>query len=176
MIQRLFDCPPARRRLLLSALSLFCLSVLSPAPSLAATADADAAAHRCLALAMYWEAKAEGDAGMLAVGHVVVNRRNHPQFPDTLCGVVQQGGESPPCQFSWWCDGKSDRPREAANWESAQRLARELMTLAQQATRGSARQDPTAGALFFHSTGMQSPWRIPRTRTVTIGGHVFYKL
>ncbi|MGH6921343.1 MAG: cell wall hydrolase, partial [Geminicoccaceae bacterium] len=60
-------------------------------------------AEHCLALAMYWEAQSEGPDGMLAVAAVVLNRVAHPEFPDTVCGVVRQGGESPPCQFSWWC-------------------------------------------------------------------------
>ena len=123
---------------------------------------------RCLALSMYWEAKAEGDQGMLAVGHVVRNRMGHERFPDTPCAVVYQGGEVPPCQFSWYCDGKSDRPTEANNWARAQTLAAELL-------RGEHR-DSTGGALFFHNRKMKNPWRVPRTRTVTIGNHVFYRM
>lgn len=140
-----------------------------PSPAQAAAARE----LRCLALSMYWEAKAEGREGMLAVGHVVMNRVAHDRFPDTPCQVVFDGGEKPPCQFSWYCDGKSDRPTEVANWAHAQRLARELLDAA---PRDRSKADRTRGGLFFHSTGMKSPWRIPRTRTVTIGGHVFYKL
>jgi spore germination cell wall hydrolase CwlJ-like protein len=130
------------------------------------SAAADAEQQRCLALSMYWEAKAEGRQGMLAVGHVVMNRVRHELFPEEPCAVVFEGGETPPCQFSWWCDGKSDRPRELQNWQLAQALALELLT--------RELPDPTRGALFFHATGMSNPWRIQRTKTVTIGGHVFY--
>lgn len=131
------------------------------------TFDFDVAETRCLALSMYWEAKAEGAAGMRAVGHVVLNRVRDERFPDKPCAVVEQGGERRGCQFSWYCDGKSDKPAEAANWQTAQRLAAELL-------RGEHR-DSTQGALFFHATRLKTPWRVQRTRTVTIGKHVFYR-
>ena len=133
----------------------------------AAAADSRAQATQCLALAMYWEAKAEGTAGMRAVGQVVLNRVAHPKFPGTVCGVVRQGGEHPPCQFSWWCDGKSDQPTEAQPWALAQRLARGLLA--------DRTRDPTRGALFFHSARISTPWALPRQRTVQIGRHIFYR-
>src|SRR5690606_34650112 len=102
--------------------------------------------RECLALAMYWEARSEGPEGMRAVGSVVLNRVEHEEFPKTPCDVVHQGGETPPCQFSWWCDGKSDRPQELELWETAMALAAELLE-----DRG---EDPTRGALFFHSANI----------------------
>jgi spore germination cell wall hydrolase CwlJ-like protein len=129
-----------------------------------ATKD-DAAAQKCLALAMYWEARGEGHRGMLAVGSVVLNRVEDDRFPDTVCDVVYQGGETPPCQFSWWCDGKSDRPSHQASWERSRILADSLLT--------ARPQDPTNGALFFHTKSVRPPWR--REQTVQIGNHVFYR-
>ena len=114
---------------------------------------------------MYWEARGEGRTGMLAVGSVVLNRVADDRFPDTACGVVYQGGETPPCQFSWWCDGKSDRPTHQAAWNASRKLAGDLL-----AERPG---DPTHGALFFHNTSIDSPWR--RQRTARIGNHVFYR-
>jgi N-acetylmuramoyl-L-alanine amidase len=144
-------------------LALVCWLSL-PSPALAETTREGA---RCLALTMYWEAKTEGADGMLAVASVVLNRRDHPEFPDTVCGVVKQGGEKPPCQFSWWCDGKSDRPQEGEAWRLAQRLA--------ERTLSQAPRDATRGALFFHASSIKKPWRVPRARTVQIGRHVFYR-
>ena len=122
-------------------------------------------AQQCLALAMYWEAKSEGPDGMLAVASVVLNRVAHPEFPDTVCGVVKQGGESPPCQFSWWCDGKSDLPVEARPWATATRIAERVLR--------SPPSDLTRGALFFHNISVETPW--VRERTVQIGQHIFYR-
>ena len=122
-------------------------------------------AQHCVALAMYWEARGEGHRGMLAVGSVVLNRVEDDRFPDSVCGVVYQGGESPPCQFSWWCDGKSDRPTHEELWASSLSIADELLM--------ARPSDPTHGALFFHNTSIRSPWR--RERTARIGNHVFYR-
>ena len=121
--------------------------------------------RHCLALAMYWEARGEGRTGMVAVGFVVRNRVRDPRFPNAVCDVVYEGGETPPCQFSWWCDGRSDRPTDATQWRRSLELAREMLT--------TSVEDPTQGALFFHSTAMASPWR--RTRTAKIGNHIFYR-
>ena len=125
----------------------------------------DNQAQHCVALAMYWEARGEGHQGMLAVGSVVLNRVEDDRFPNSVCGVVHQGGETPPCQFSWWCDGKSDRPTNGELWVSSLSLANELLT--------ARPSDPTHGALFFHNTSIRSPWR--RDRTARIGNHVFYR-
>src|SRR5690606_16094667 len=150
------------RRLLWLLLALLLWS--DPSTARAATSDDDA---RCLALALYWEAKSEGAEGMRAVASVILNRVAHPHFPDTVCAVVKQGGERPPCQFSWWCDGKSDRPTEAQAWRLARQIAEEA--LARRPT------DPTRGALFFHNTSIATPWVRKRERTVQIGRHVFYR-
>ena len=134
-------------------------------PRVESATTVDAEAQKCLALAMYWEARGEGHRGMLAVGSVVLNRVEDDRFPDTVCGVVYQGGETPPCQFSWWCDGKSDRPTHQASWKESRSLADNLLT--------ARPQDPTNGALFFHTKSVRPPWR--REQTVQIGNHVFYR-
>jgi spore germination cell wall hydrolase CwlJ-like protein len=121
----------------------------------------------CLALAIYWESKAESEEGMLAVGSVVMNRVAHPEFPDDVCAVVTEGGREPPCQFSWWCDGRSDVPTEASGWQAAGRAA--LQTLRDPPA------DATGGALFFHDYRIETPWVRPRQRTAQIGRHVFYR-
>jgi len=123
--------------------------------------------RQCMALAMYWEARGEGRRGMQAVGWTILNRVGSPQFPSTPCAVVYQGGERPGCQFSWYCDGKSDRPRDWHSWQSAMQVAGELL-----ARPGN---DPTDGALFFHAATIGTPWHRRRLRTARIGGHVFYR-
>ena len=123
--------------------------------------------QRCLALTMYWEAKNQGPKGMIAVGAVVLNRVRHERFPDRVCDVVFQGGETPPCQFSWWCDGKSDEPQEQKAWSLAQKLAGMMLR--------NPPDDPTDGALFFHNTSVKPAWRKELTRTARLGSHVFYR-
>ncbi|MEM7080940.1 MAG: cell wall hydrolase [Pseudomonadota bacterium] len=144
---------------------LFGCCLLLLAGCAASSVEAHAREQQCLALAMYWEARGEGALGMQAVGAVVLNRARDPRWPTDICAVVQQGGETPPCQFSWWCDGKSDRPRDARSWRAAMTLADKLIH--------ARRYDPTRGALYFHSTAVRPGWKL--RRTVRIGDHIFYK-
>ena len=132
-----------------------------------ARADEPPEDHRCLALSLYFEARSEGDDGMLAVGWTILNRVQSQDFPQTPCDVVRQGGERPPCQFSWWCDGRSDRPREQASWETALAVAARLLN--------DPPPDPTGGALYFHNHDVLPGWAQQRTQTAQIGGHVFYR-
>jgi len=121
----------------------------------------------CLARTIYWEAKGEGDAGMEAVANVVMNRLGHKGFPNTICGVVKQGHEQGACQFSWWCDGRSDDAEEAESYTRAKEIARKALN--RQLT------DRTGGALYFHYRKTTPNWSSEYIRTVEVGEHVFYK-
>jgi len=142
----------------------------APRPSAASPPHAASTERRqqeCIALAMYWEARGEGRRGMEAVGWTILNRTGSSHFPATPCEVVFEGGEQPGCQFSWFCDGRSDRPDDWQSWQRAMHIAGELLN-------GSG-ADPTGGALFFHATSIAMPWKRARVRTAQIGGHVFYR-
>ncbi len=154
------------RRFPLRALPLAAVWWLS-LPGAAEASESRADAVRCLALALYWEAKSEGPEGMRAVASVVLNRVAHPEFPDSVCAVVKDGGEEPPCQFAWWCDGKSDMPTEHRAWMLAERLARAMLE------RAGARCDP--GRLVLPQHLDRTPWVRRRERTVQIGRHIFYR-
>ncbi|WP_458525067.1 cell wall hydrolase [Onishia taeanensis] len=121
----------------------------------------------CLARAIYWEAKGERRGDMAAVAHVVMNRLADAGFPDTLCGVVQQGGEQGACQFSWWCDGRGDDVEEPRRYAIVKEVAR-------QALNGQL-ADATAGALFFHQRTILPYWADDFTETARIGDFIFYK-
>jgi N-acetylmuramoyl-L-alanine amidase len=152
-----------RRKLWLAWCLIGCLM-----PVVAFPAADDDTAVRCLALNLYWEARSEGREGMLAVGWVVLNRVAHPKFPNTVCEVIHQGGEKPPCEWSWWCDGRSDRPTAPKSWAIAQDLARKLLS--------QPPADPTHGALWFHHEKLGVPrWWKSRKPTAHIGHHKFYK-
>ena len=80
----------------------------------------------CLAKNIYFEAGVESTAGKLAVANVTINRAANKNYPNTICGVVQEGIHyynankdkhfpvRDRCQFSWYCDGLIDEPRERA--------------------------------------------------------------
>ncbi len=124
----------------------------------------------CLALTIYFEARGETELGKLAVGHVVMNRAQNPLFPPKVCQVVRQGGEKLRyrCQFSWWCDGRSDRPRNPQAWERSKTLARAIYW--------DYSRDPTAGALWYHADTTRPRWRNSLARSGKIGHHIFYRL
>ena len=122
----------------------------------------------CLALNVYWEARSENWTGQVGVAMVTLNRVANPLFPGTICGVVRQGGPRPKhqCQFSWYCDGKSDLPEHAAAWRRAQEVAYAVLF------RG--RRDPTYGALFYHADYVSPTWSRGMTQTTQIGRHSSY--
>jgi len=122
----------------------------------------------CLALNIYFEARGESVDGKIAVGHVVLNRVADKRYPDKICKVVKQGGQRPrhKCQFSWWCDGRSDRPRDLQAWKESQVLARVVFW--------GYSEDPTGGALWYHANYSRPGWRRRLERGPTIGRHLFY--
>jgi len=131
--------------------------------------DADPRAEvTCLALNIYFEARSEPVEGKLAVGHVVMNRVASDRFPATVCDVVRQGGEvrRHRCQFSWWCDGQSDRPRNRAEWRRSMQLALEIYW--------GMSKDPTDGALWYHADYVDPNWRTSLVEGPKIGRHIFY--
>lgn len=121
----------------------------------------------CLAMAIYYEARGEADpdAG-IAVAEVVLNRVEDPRWPDTVCAVVKQdkGPAAHDCQFSFYCDGKPERPRNAAAWERAQSDAR-------RALRGELLGH---GGLYYHSTAARPVWRHSLAVVGQVGNHIFY--
>lgn len=136
---------------------------LAAAPPLAALEGAT----DCLARAIYFEARDEGRTGMDAIAAVVLNRVGHEDFPDEICAVVKEGGEQPPCQFSWWCDGKSDEPDNEEAWAEAVDVATRWVE--------SSPADPTDEALYFHREGADAPFHEERTLVARIGSHLFYR-
>jgi spore germination cell wall hydrolase CwlJ-like protein len=121
----------------------------------------------CLARTIYWEARGESTAEMEAVANVVMNRLGHDGFPDTVCEVVKQGHEQGACQFSWWCDGRSDQAREDESYAIAKEIARRALNL--------QLADRTDGALYFHQRKTVPGWAAKYIKTAEIENFVFYK-
>jgi spore germination cell wall hydrolase CwlJ-like protein len=121
----------------------------------------------CLARAIYWEANRKDNVEMEAVANVVMNRLVHTGFPNTICGVVKQGREEGACQFSWWCDGRSDEAREDEPYAHAKEIARKALN--------RQLKDRSGGALYFHHREITPYWSHEYVKTAEIGEHVFYK-
>lgn len=121
---------------------------------------------QCLTDAIYHEARGESVEGQVAVAEVVLNRVDDPRFPHSVCGVVRErGGGS--CQFSWTCDGRSDRVSDGSAYDLAGRIARAMLD--------GAPRDLTDGATYFHTTGVRPGWSRRFERTAMIGAHLFYR-
>ena len=151
--------------------------VVQPLPE-----DLKSEAVECLALNMYHEARGQGTAGELAVTTVVMNRVNDSRFPNTICGVVKQGPTRPSwkdpkilfpikhkCQFSWYCDGLSDKPRDNHAWLDA--LNRTLSALHLYDTGF----DISHGSTHYHSKNVKPYWSTTIEYITTIDDHHFYK-
>ena len=131
----------------------------------------------CLALNTYHEAKNQSMIGQVATAQVVMNRVADSRYPNTVCEVVKQGpkykGSDVPvrhkCQFSWFCDGKSDEPRrDSKEWRMAQEYARIVLS-------GRIVLDVTEGATHYHATYVKPSWAKTKTRTTRIEKHIFYR-
>lgn len=121
----------------------------------------------CLARSIYWEAKGGTAADMEAVASVVMNRLGHEGFPGTICEVVKQGSEKHACQFSWWCDKRSDQAEEDAPYTTAKEVARKALN--RQLT------DRTHGAMYFHDRNVSPSWAKEYIKTAETGKFLFYK-
>src|SRR5262245_34173560 len=124
--------------------------------------------RRCLATAIYFEARGEPLQGQIAVGQVILNRVRSPNFPETICGVVYQGQMSPGCQFSFTCDGKTDTPKNAVHCALAQKLARQI-------TSGQVWLPEIGYSTFYHADYVSPQWKSAMNRIDSIGRHIFYK-
>ena len=132
----------------------------------------------CLAKNIYFEAGNQPLAGKVAVAHVVFNRMEHSSYPQDICGVVYQArwrenwkGEQVPirhqCQFSWFCDGKSDEPLDTDTFFVSYNIAQDVIM--------GKYPDITEGATHYHSVMVEPYWTETLNETVQIQHHIFYK-
>lgn len=130
-----------------------------------ATGGAD---WECLTEALYFEARGERADGLFAVAEVILNRVDSNRYPDTVCGVINQGtGRKHACQFSYTCDGLPERVHEPQAWERVGKVARAMLT--------GAPRVLTDGALFYHANTVSPSWSLTKNLTSTIGDHPFYR-
>ncbi|HEY3638297.1 MAG TPA: cell wall hydrolase [Rhizomicrobium sp.] len=128
------------------------------------------AEQRCLAEAMYYEARGEGVDGQEAIAEVVFHRMRAASYPHSICGVVyQRGAAGHGCQFSFTCSGELDQPKSMGAWQRAKRLAGRILTGLVQLG------DVTENAIAFHAVAVQPGWGGHLVKTIQIGNHVFYR-
>lgn len=131
------------------------------------TAQGDAA-WQCLAEALYFEARGETVKGMFAVAEVILNRRDSTRYPDSICGVVNEGtGRKHACQFSYTCDGLAEHIGEPAAYARVGKVAKLVLN--------GAPRELTQGATHYHTKSVRPRWARIFPRTATIGSHHFYR-
>lgn len=138
---------------------LLLFSTFSTANNTPPVADKKLAAEvQCMALNMFFEARGEGPEGMIAVGHVTLNRVKSRKFPNSICSVVKQPG-----QFSWY--------KPNMNFKTI-KIPSHIQEIAFNMVTGRRKYiDQTKGSLYFHHEDVQSLRVKYRTK---IGKHLFY--
>ena len=167
---------------------------IAPEPSeekLESNVKFDVEEARCLAENVYHEARNQGTAGWLAVAAVTMNRVIDNRFPNTICEVVFQAETKESwktkskkdilaserifnpirhrCQFSWYCDGKSDDINNVSVYMEIMQFSRLLLT------SETVMFDITDGATFYHADSITPSWAKSKIKTIEIGDHIFYR-
>jgi spore germination cell wall hydrolase CwlJ-like protein len=125
--------------------------------------------QRCLAAAVYFEARGESIAGQRAVAQVVLNRVKAPSYPSTVCGVVYQNKKwRNRCQFSFACDGIRDKVTDKKSYAQAQKVAKNV-------TSGKAWSRDIGSSTHYHATYVSPKWAKKMKRMTKIGRHIFYQ-
>lgn len=123
---------------------------------------------KCLAEALYFEARGESAQGQTAVAEVILNRVDQRRWPNSICGVIEQNQHRKnACQFSYICDGLPERITERGAYSQAKRIALDMV--------GGKPRTLTGGATHYHADFVSPGWSRRLTRTTSIGTHIFYR-
>ncbi|MEA2840399.1 MAG: hypothetical protein QOF41_1729 [Methylobacteriaceae bacterium] len=141
-------------------------------PDYASLIDQDKAGRekKCLAEAIYFEARSEPEEGQAAVAQVVLNRVSSGLYPASVCGVVYQNRHRwHACQFSFACEGKSLRIGDQESWATATRIADAVMD-------GKTYLADVGGSTHYHANYVRPRWAKRLKKMDVIGHHIFYTL
>ena len=130
----------------------------------------------CLVLNSYFEARNQSSNGQMAVTNVVLNRMKDNRYPKTACEVIKQAKYHSngaivrhKCQFSWFCDGLSDRPRNFDAYLHAVIVTTQALDLHDYGF------DSTNGSTHYHTKSVQPYWSTTLEYITSIDDHHFYK-
>ncbi len=125
--------------------------------------------EKCLADAVYFEARGEAVRGQIAVAQVVMNRVFSGFYPTTVCGVVYQNSHRHlACQFTFACDGVRDVVNEPDMWERAKKIAKETLD-------GRLWLPEVAKSTHYHAYWVHPSWVHEMKKTYKFGVHTFYR-
>ncbi len=142
---------------------------MTPAERLGLDETSRPKSEKCLAEAIYFEARGEHVRGQMAVAQVVLNRVFSGKYPTTVCGVVYQNAHRHlACQFTFACDGIPDIVREPDMWERAQTIAAEMLD-------GKLWLPEVGKATHYHAYWVRPGWVREMTKLQRLGVHTFYR-
>jgi len=140
---------------------------MSPAGRLALAGKTFDKAEKCLANAVYFEARGEAVRGQIAVAQVIMNRVFSPFYPNDVCGVVNQRNRRG-CQFSYNCDGIPNVVAEPTAWARAKHIAHDMLI-------GKLWMPEVAKATHYHAYWVHPDWVNEMKKISRLGVHTFYR-
>ena len=142
----------------------------SPAVRLGLLGKPRARAEKCLADAVYFEARGEPERGQMAVAQVVMNRVFSGYYPNNVCGVVYQNANRHlACQFTFACEGKDlSRIDEPDMWAQAKRIAKDTLD-------GKIWLTEVGHATHYHAYWVHPSWVNEMKKMYKLGVHTFYR-
>ena len=130
---------------------------------------ARAKSEKCLAEAVYFEARGEAVRGQIAVAQVVMNRVFSGFYPNTVCGVVYQNKyRHMACQFTFACDNVADVVREPDMWDRAKKIAKAMLD-------GELWLPEVAKSTHYHAYWVHPSWVAEMKKMYKFGVHTFYR-
>ena len=143
---------------------------------IAAALSASPVHMECLAKNIYFESRNQSRLGQIAVAHVTLNRFVDDRYPNNVCDVVQQGVKNSDgsmkrhaCQFSWYCDGLSDQPRNLDMWDQSLEVAQDALDLYNKGI------DITSGSTHYHTKNVYPNWAPTLDKVMRVDDHIFYR-
>jgi spore germination cell wall hydrolase CwlJ-like protein len=128
-----------------------------------------AKSEKCLAEAVYFEARGEAVRGQIAVAQVVMNRTFSGFYPNTVCGVVYQNKHRHlACQFTFACDNIADVVREPDMWDRAQKIAKAMLD-------GQLWLPEVDKSTHYHAYWVRPSWVSEMKKMYKFGVHTFYR-
>ena len=130
---------------------------------------ARAKSEKCLAEAVYFEARGEAVRGQIAVAQVVMNRAFSGFYPTTVCGVVYQNKHRHlACQFTFACDNVADVVREPDMWDRARKIAKAMLD-------GQLWLPEVGKSTHYHAYWVRPSWVSEMKKMYKFGVHTFYR-
>jgi spore germination cell wall hydrolase CwlJ-like protein len=128
-----------------------------------------AKSEKCVAEAVYFEARGEAVRGQIAVAQVVLNRAFSGFYPTTVCGVVYQNKHRHfACQFTFACDNVADVVREPDMWDRAKRIAKAMLD-------GQLWLPEVGKSTHYHAYWVRPSWVSEMKKMYKFGVHTFYR-